>query len=105
MNAFETVIMMLSSMADPPGDEAINVYLEMAKEEILNWTYGADTELTEVPSWLVPIQTMAVVVGINGNGTEGDKADTVDSISHDFKYAEMLEYIHENAPVYVKVGK
>lgn len=85
-------------------DEVLEVYLGMAKHEILIWTFGRDTELTDVPTWLEPIVIMAVIVGVNGNGTEGDKADTIDSVSHDFKYAEMLEYIHENAPSYVKVG-
>ena len=103
MNAFNMAKMMLSPMAEPPSDEALEAYLDMAKEEILNWTYGPDTELTEVPSWLVPIQTMSVVIGVNGNGTEGDVLDTVDSVSHYFKYSEMLEYIHQNAPAYVKV--
>ena len=87
------------------ADEVLEVYLDMAKNEILIWTYGRDTELTDVPMWLEPIAIMAVVVGVNGNGTEGDKADTIDSVSHDFKYAEMLEYIHENAPSYVKVDR
>lgn len=85
------------------SDEVLAVYLDMAKNEILIWTFGRDTELTDIPMWLEPIAIMAVVIGINGNGTEGDKADTIDSVSHDFKYAEMLEYIHENAPSYVKV--
>ena len=87
------------------ADEVLEVYLDMAKNEILIWTYGRDTELTDVPMWLEPIAIMAVVIGVNGNGTEGDKADTIDTVSHDFKYAEMLEYIHENAPSYVKVEK
>lgn len=105
MDALTTVKAILSPMDYKPSDDVLNVYLDMAKEEILVWTFGRDTELSEVPGWLVPIQTMAVVVGINGIGTEGDKADTIDSVSHDFKYAEMLEYIHENAPAYVKVAK
>ncbi len=87
------------------ADEVLEVYLDMAKNEILIWTFGRDTELTDIPMWLEPIAIMAVVIGVNGNGTEGDKADTIDSVSHDFKYAEMLEYIHENAPSYVKVEK
>ena len=87
------------------GDEVLEVYLDMAKNEILIWTFGRDTELTDIPMWLEPIAIMAVVIGVNGNGTEGDKADTIDSVSHDFKYAEMLEYIHENAPSYVKVDR
>lgn len=87
------------------GDEVLEVYLDMATNEILIWTYGKDTELTTLPFWLEPIAIMAVVIGVNGNGTEGDKADTIDSVSHDFKYAEMLEYIHENAPSYVKVDR
>ena len=104
MDALTTVKAILSSMDSIPSDDVLNVYLDMAKEEILNWTFGKDTSLTDVPNWLIPIQTMAVVVGVNGQGTEGDKADTVDSVAHEFKYAEMLEYIHENAPSYVKVG-
>ena len=87
------------------SNEVLSVYLDMATNEILIWTYGKDTELTDIPMWLEPIAIMAVVIGVNGNGTEGDKADTIDSVSHDFKYAEMLEYIHENAPSYVKVEK
>lgn len=87
------------------SDEVLAVYLDMAKNEILIWTFGRDTELTDIPMWLEPIAIMAVVIGVNGNGTEGDNADTIDSVSHDFKYAEMLEYIHENAPSYVKVEK
>ena len=87
------------------SDEVLEVYLDMATNEILIWTFGRDTELTDIPTWLEPIAIMAVVVGVNGNGTEGDKADTIDSVSHDFKYAEMLEYIHENAPSYVKVDR
>ncbi len=87
------------------SDEVLEVYLDMATNEILIWTFGRDTELTDIPMWLEPIAIMAVVIGVNGNGTEGDKADTIDSVSHDFKYAEMLEYIHENAPSYVKVEK
>lgn len=94
----------LISFSPLPSDDVINVYLDMAKDEILFWTFGRDTELTEVPTWLEPIQMMSVVIGINGNGTEGDKSDTVDYVTHDFKYAEMLEYIHENAPAYVKVN-
>ena len=105
MNAMDTVKAMISSsMPEPVSDEVLEVYLDMAKEEILYWTFGRDTELTDVPAWLVPIQAMAVVVGINGIGTEGDKSDTVDYVTHDFRYSEMLEYIHENAPAYVKVN-
>ena len=92
LTALEKVKLLLSPMDNMPSDTVLNVYLDMAKEEILNWTFGADTALTDVPSWLAQIQIMAVIVGVNGNGTEGDK------------YAEMLEYIHENAPAYVKVN-
>lgn len=97
-------IQAILSTAEVPS-EVLSVYLDMAKNEILIWTFGRDTELTDIPMWLEPIAIMAVVIGVNGNGTEGDKADTIDSVSHDFKYAEMLEYIHENAPSYVKVEK
>ena len=99
----DKIKLMLSSSITP-SDDVLNVYLGLAQDEILAWTFGRDTELTAVPTWLEPIQIMAVIVGINGNGTEGDSKDTVDSVTHDFKYSEMLEYIHENAPAYVKVN-
>ena len=102
MDALTTIKAMMDNSVIP-SDEELGVYLDMAKEEILYWTFGRDTEMTEVPSWLVPIQTMAVMVGINGRGAEGEDYEAVDNVTHNFRYADMLEYIHQNAPSYVKV--
>lgn len=84
-------------------DEELNDFLSIASDEIISWHYPPDTEETDVPTIYQTIQVMAVVVGINGLGAEGETSESVDIVSHHFKYADMLEYIHENVPSYVKV--
>ena len=85
------------------ADAEIQVYLDLAEQEILTWTFGKDTMLTETPSWLEPVQIMAVVVGFNQKGATGETMQIIDEVHHDFKYDSMLAYIHANAPSYVEV--
>lgn len=102
MDALNTVKTILK-IKDDTLDADITVYLNLANAELLNWTYGADTVLTEIPDWLVPVQIMAVVTGYNQQGAEGETSESVDGVSHQFKYDSMVDYIHRNAPAYAKV--
>ncbi len=88
---------------DTEHDEELSVYLELAEQELLVWTYGKSSSLTELPSWLEPIQVMAVVTGYNQQGAEGETYQTVDGVTHSFSYPTMIEYIHRNAPSYAKL--
>lgn len=88
-------------ITDTTEDAALEVYLNMAKTELLAWTMG-DTAL-ELPSWLEPIQVMAVVTGYNQQGAEGETYQTVDGVTHSFSYPTMIEYIHRNAPSHAKL--
>lgn len=101
MSALEQVKAILGT--NKPSDEVLSVYLDMATQELLVWVYGKDTELTTLPSWLEPIQVMAVVTGVNQRGGEGETHESVDGVVHSFKHDSMLGYIHDNAPSYVKV--
>lgn len=85
------------------ADNEIQVYLDLAEQELLTWTFGKNTDLSTIPSWLEPIQIMAVVVGYNQKGAVGEIMQIVDEVHHDFKYDTMLSYIHANAPSYVEV--
>lgn len=85
------------------ADNEIQVYLNLAEQELLTWTFGQKTELTQIPSWLEPIQIMAVVVGYNQKGAVGEIMQIVDEVHHDFKYDTMLSYIHANAPAYAEI--
>lgn len=88
---------------DTEHDDELSVYLELAEKELLVWTYGKSSSLTELPSWLEPIQVMAVVTAWNQRGAEGETYETVDGVTHNFKYDTMVGYIHNNAPSYVEV--
>ncbi len=88
---------------DDSEDSNLEVYLRMAKNELLVWTFGKDNGLTDLPSWLEPVQTMAVVAGYNQRGAEGEVYQTVDGVTHSFSHPTMIEYIHKNAPSYAKL--
>ena len=85
------------------ADSEIQVYLDLAEQEILTWTFGKNNALMQIPNWLEPIQIMAVVVGFNQKGATGETIHIVDEVHHDFKYDTMLSYIHANAPSYVEI--
>lgn len=99
INTVKTLISWNSAKAD----EEIQVYLDLAEQELLTWTFGKDTELVDVPSWLEPVQIMAVVVGYNQKGAVGETMQIVDEVHHDFKYDSMIAYIHANAPSHAEV--
>ena len=102
MAALDSVKSILG-FTDDTHDDELSVYLGMAEAELLTWTYGKETELTELPSWLEPIQVMAVVTAWNQRGGEGETYETVDGVTHNFKYDTMIGYIHGNAPSYAQV--
>ena len=91
-----------------PSDDLLNTYLTMAKNEILAWMYhlvgGAPEDVTEVPSKYEGIQIYAVVVGFTQSGAEGQGLSIENGVHRDFRYSDMLDYIHNNVLPYVRVG-
>mgnify|MGYP006874721486 CR=1 FL=1 len=91
-----------------PSDELLNTYLTMAKGEILAWMYhlvgGVPEDAIEVPSKYEGIQIYAVVVGFTQSGAEGQGMSIENGVHRDFKYTDMLDYIHNNVLPYVRVG-
>lgn len=91
-----------------PSDETLNTYIEIAGNEILEWMYhlvgGAPENVTTVPSKYEGIQVYAVVVGWTHAGAEGQGLSIENGVHRDFKYSDMLDYIHNNVLPYVRVG-
>ena len=85
-------------------DTILQTYLTMAEKEIITWYYGANTDVTTVPSKFEMIQVQAVVIGFNLNGAEGQTTHTENGIGRAFKYADMIEYIHAHVPSFAIVG-
>ena len=91
-----------------PSDETLNTYIQVAGNEILAWMYhlvgGVPDSVTEVPSKYEGIQIYAVVVGWTHAGAEGQGLSIENGVHRDFKYSDMLDYIHNNVLAYVRVG-
>ena len=91
-----------------PTTETLETYLAIAQDEILAWMYhlvgGVPEDVTEVPSKYEGIQIYAVVVGWTHAGAEGEAAHIENGVRRDFKYSDMLDYIHNNVLPYVRVG-
>ena len=91
-----------------PTEETLNTYITIAGNEILEWMYhlvgGVPDDVTSVPSKYEGIQIYAVVVGWTHAGAEGQGLSIENGVHRDFKYSEMLEYIHNNVLPYVRVG-
>lgn len=91
-----------------PSDETLNTYIEIAGNEILEWMYhlvgGVPEDVTTVPSKYEGVQVYAVVVGWTHAGAEGQGLSIENGVHRDFKYSDMLDYIHNNVLPYVRVG-
>lgn len=92
------------ALSDTTQDDQLNVYLSMAKEEILNWMYVnfADVpEDAEVPDKYAVVQVNAVIAGYNLQGGENEFKHVENGITREFHYTDMVDYIR--AHVYQKV--
>lgn len=91
-----------------PSDDLLNTYIAVAGNEILSWMYhlvgGIPADVTDVPSKYEGIQIYAVVVGFTQSGAEGQGMSIENGVHRDFKYTDMLDYIHNNVLPIVRVG-
>ena len=99
---------LLEDGGEMPSDEKLTAYLSIAKGEILSWMYhlvgGVPDGIEDVPSKYEQTQIYAVIVGYTQAGTEGQSVSVENGVHRHFRYAEMLDYIHQNVLPYVRVG-
>lgn len=88
----------INAMLDIKEDNnKLSVYLNFAKEEILNKMYPFDNkpkDTADVPSKYEQVQIMAVIVGLTVAGAEGQNSHSENGIGRSFSYPTMVEYIH-----------
>ena len=103
-----TVKVLLEDGGDMPSDEKLNTYLSIAKSEVLAWQYhligGVPDDVTDIPAKYENTQIYAVVAGYTHAGSEGESRHVENSVTRDFKYSDMLDYIHNNVLPFVRVG-
>lgn len=91
-----------------PSDNTLRAYIAVAGKEILAWMYhlvgGVPETVAEVPSKYENIQIYAVVVGWTHAGAEGQGLSIENGVHRDFRYSDMLDYIHNNVLPFARVG-
>ena len=99
---------LLEDGGEMPSDEKLTAYLSIAKSEILAWIYhligGVPDDVTQVPSKYDNTHIYAVVVGYTQAGAESESVHVENGVHRNFRYAQMLDYIHNNVLPYVRVG-
>ena len=91
-----------------PSDETLNTYISLSQSEILAWMYhligGVPDDVTGVPAKYETVQIYSVIAGWTHAGAEGQTLSIENGVHRDFKYVDMLDYIHNNVLPYVRVG-
>lgn len=91
--------------SDTSEDALINTYLDMAKQEILNFKYslvGIPEDITDVESEDEMTQIFAVVAGYNDRGAENQTSHNENQIYRTFHFTDMLEYIRNHVIPYAR---
>ena len=104
----EIITTLLDDGGEVPSAEKLTAYLGLAKSEILSWRYhligGVPSDVTSVPEEFDGTQIYAVVAGYTQAGAEGESKQSENGIVRDFRYSDMLDYIHNRVMPYVRVG-
>lgn len=91
-----------------PSDNLLNTYIEIAGNEILSWMYhlvgGVPEDVTAVPEKYEGTQIYSVIVGFTQSGAEGQAMSIENGVHRNFRYSDMLDYIHNNVLPFVRVG-
>ena len=89
-------------------DDLLSEYLEIAKDEILNWLYirlgAVPEEATEVPAVYEQVQIMAVVAAFNIRGAEGQTLHIENGMHRQFVYDDLVKYIRTHVFPYVRLS-
>ena len=93
---------------DETPDNVLSEYLDISAAEILNWLYirkgSVPVTVTAVPAQFEQIQIMAVVEAVNIVGAEGQSLHIENGVHRQFKYDDLVAYIHSHVPPYVVVA-
>lgn len=103
-----TLLKSFLGIGDTSQDALLETYLSVSESEILNWLYSLKgsipDEVTTVPREYEIIQVQACVSGYGIRGAEGETIHNENGIYRSFRYADMVQYIHENVIPYARIS-
>lgn len=93
----------------PFSDESLLEYLAMADEEITSWEYsliGIPEDTSTIDnSQYDTVKIMGVIEAITVKGAEGQVTSTEGNFTRQFKYVDMVDYIHHHIVPFVGLGR
>lgn len=88
----------LLDISSTSEDDRLTEYLHMANAEILNWLYinvgAVPSNIVTVPTRYEQVQIQACIAGYNLSGAENQTSHSENGVSRQFKYEDMIAYIH-----------
>lgn len=91
-------------ITDTDEDAMICTYLDVAEMEILAWKYNDSGIFPDsLPDRDCSLQINAVIAGYTHRGSEGQTESIENSVTRNFNRGDMLEYIHANCSVMVRL--
>ena len=89
-------------------DPLLMEYLDIARDEILNWLYirlgAVPDDVVAVPAAYEQVQIMAVVAAYNIRGAEGQTLHIENGMHRDFVYDDLVKYVHTHVYPYVRLS-
>ena len=82
--------------ADNSLDDKLQAYLELSRDEIINWMWINHKDRpseVELPDKYSTVQVQAVVTGFNMQGGENQFRHTENGITREWHYSDMVDYI------------
>lgn len=93
--------------SDTSQDALLTVYLELSRQEIINWMYINYPSVPcdfELPDKYSTTQVQAVVTGLNMQGGENQYKSNENGVVREWHYTDMLEYIRAHVNQIPRVG-
>lgn len=107
MTKTEKLNNLMTLLGASESDSALlEVYLDQAGDEIIAWLYSNYSEPPEglpVPPKYEWTQINACIAGFNLSGAENETHHSENGITRDFKYSNMVDYIHAHVYPYVRI--
>lgn len=93
----------------PFSDESLLEYLSLADEEITSWEYsliGIPEDTSEIDnSQYDTVKIMGVIEALTVKGAEGQVTSTEGNFTRQFKYVDLVDYIHHHIVPFVGLGR
>ena len=90
----QTLKALLAQDENPPSNEVLLAYLDIAKQEIISWRYSYTAQtITDVPAEYEMTQIYAVLAGFSQSGAEGELSHSENGVSRTWRHADMIAYI------------